>query len=272
MESKSGLIELNMKKLNYKIIKKIALTLLMLLSIVVDAQENDVTKFMGIPVDGSKSDMISKLEEKGFVWNNEAECMEGMFNGRGVFLRVIEDKNKVYRILVEDAVSWDASDIIVNYNRLIEQFENNEKYIIYQFSHNEKIDKRENIQYEMEVNNKRYQSVFYQKGENWPKETEIDLNIPFCKETEGIVDSFHENVVNIIKTSISDYYEKYLKDTRRMTKEQLYEFDKKLFVEIHDCLDTSNRVVWFMIGKENDKFKIVMYYDNVLNAPNGEDL
>ena len=57
-----------------------------------------------------------------------------------------------------------------------------------------------------------------------------------------------------------------------MTNEQLYEFDKKLFVEIHDYLDTSNRIVWFMIFKENDKYKIIMYYDNVLNEPNGEDL
>lgn len=261
-----------MKNVNYKILRKLVFTLLMLLTLVLDAQENDVTKFMGIPVDGSKSDMILKLEEKGFVWNNEAECLEGMFNGRGVFLRVIENKNKVYRILVEDAISWNASDIVVNYNRLVEQFENNVKYIVYQFSQNEKIAKKENIQYEMEVNNKRYQSTFYQKGENWPKEMEIDLDIPFCKETEGIVDSFHESVVNIIKTSISGYYEQYLKETRLMTKEQLYEFDKKLFVEIHDYLDTSNRTVWFMIFKENDKYKIIMYYDNVLNEPNGEDL
>ena len=47
--------------------KKILIALALLLGTTAVAQEKDVTKFLGIPIDGSKSDMIQKLKEKGFV-------------------------------------------------------------------------------------------------------------------------------------------------------------------------------------------------------------
>lgn len=50
--------------------------------------------------------MISKLKDKGFKWNSRNECLEGEFNGQNVFLHIITNKNKVYRILVEETYSY----------------------------------------------------------------------------------------------------------------------------------------------------------------------
>ena len=49
--------------------KTLSILFLLMLSISVCAQQKDVTRFLGIPVDGSKSEMIRKLKAKGFESN-----------------------------------------------------------------------------------------------------------------------------------------------------------------------------------------------------------
>ena len=49
--------------------KILSVMMLLLLSISIYAQQN-VTKFLGVPVDGSKAAMIQKLKEKGFTQYN----------------------------------------------------------------------------------------------------------------------------------------------------------------------------------------------------------
>ncbi len=73
--------------------------------------QKDVTKFLGIPVDGTKSAMIQKLKAKGFTYNQRRDCLEGEFNGRTVYLHVVTNNNKVYRIMVKDAYGVDESAI-----------------------------------------------------------------------------------------------------------------------------------------------------------------
>ena len=60
---------------------------LMIVSISSYAQEKDVTKFLGIPIDGTKSEMIAKLKGKGFTQVNYDQniILEGEFNGREVY-------------------------------------------------------------------------------------------------------------------------------------------------------------------------------------------
>ena len=61
----------------------IMMMLAAILSLSVFAQK-DVTKFLGIPVDGSEDTMARKLEAKGFkIVLRESGCvtMEGVFNG-----------------------------------------------------------------------------------------------------------------------------------------------------------------------------------------------
>ena len=76
----------------------------LLLSAIVFAQPKSVTKFLGIPIDGSKAEMIQKLKEKGYTYNSKLDCLEGEFNGRDVQISVVTNNSKVYRILVQDAI------------------------------------------------------------------------------------------------------------------------------------------------------------------------
>ncbi|MEI3583799.1 MAG: hypothetical protein V8Q29_04490 [Alistipes shahii] len=52
-------------------------------------EEKDVTKFLGIPVDGYKPAMIEKLKAKGFLLPLRAKMFcEGEFNGADVLLPI----------------------------------------------------------------------------------------------------------------------------------------------------------------------------------------
>ena len=139
--------------------KILSVLLLLLLSISIYAQQ-DVTKFLGIPVDGSKAAMIQKLKEKGFTYNTTTDFLEGVFNGEEVYIHIQTNKNKVWRIAVGDKTGRDEGQIKIRYNKLFQQFEDNSKYTVSETSH--KLSDSENISYEISVNNKQYAAVFYQ--------------------------------------------------------------------------------------------------------------
>ena len=50
--------------------------------------QKDVTQFLGIPVDGTKTEMVQKLKAKGFKYNSTYDWLEGEFNGREVVLLI----------------------------------------------------------------------------------------------------------------------------------------------------------------------------------------
>ena len=128
--------------------------------------QKDVTQFLGIPVDGYKPEMKKKLKEKGF-WSSEVDndVLEGEFNGKKVKLFIVTNNNKVYRIMVADAIKTNETDIKIRFNRLCQQFFDNVKYMGSDPKRIKKflIPEDEDISYEMSVNNKRYQAFFYQK-------------------------------------------------------------------------------------------------------------
>ena len=136
--------------------RKLVFALLMLLTLSLNAQ----VKFLGIPVDGDKSEIIQILIQKGYIFNRYKDCMMGEFNGNDAIIHVVEYKGKVGRIIVEDATPSNEIDIIFKYNNLIEQFENNGKYI----GENAKLDNKTNIGYEMSHNHNRFEAVYYQKS------------------------------------------------------------------------------------------------------------
>lgn len=185
--------------------KHIITILLTFLAISLSAQEQEkeVTQFMGIPVDETKSEMIQKLNAKGYKYNSITDLLEGKFNGQDVGIAVVTNNNKVYRIYVVDRYYLNETDIVIRFNTLCNQFENNSKYF---GSLEQRIPDNDDIWREINIHNKRYEAVFYQ-------------------------------------THFGDKLE-----------------------------DAINRPVWFMIREEYDKYKICMYYDNVYNQPNGEDL
>ena len=122
-------------------------------------QEKEVTQFLGIPVDGSKTEMIRKLQAKGFQ-KSEVSDLEGEFNGQDVYIFVKTNNNKVYRIMVVDKNQIDETNIKIRFNNLCNQFANNPKYIS---SEDFTIPESEDISYEMSVNNKRYEAVYCQQ-------------------------------------------------------------------------------------------------------------
>lgn len=122
----------------------------------------DVTRFLGIPIDGTKAEMISKLKAKGFSSVSGVDGMlEGEFNGKNVYVNVQTNNRKVWRIGVSDKSSCDETQIKINFNNLCGQFENNSKYA---GNGDQTIPESEDISYEMTVNNKRYQAIFLQRS------------------------------------------------------------------------------------------------------------
>ena len=149
-----------------KVIKFFVLVFMQfLLSVSLYAQK-DVTQFLGIPVDGSKPEMIKKLKEKGFVSStSDKDVLVGEFNGEEVNIYIVTDNNKVWRIMVCDISSRDEQQIRIRFNKLIQQFQNNNRYVDLPESIISKyiISENEKISYEMTVHNKQYTASFYQK-------------------------------------------------------------------------------------------------------------
>ena len=91
--------------------------------------QKDVTQFLGIPVDGTKMEMVQKLKAKGFKYNSTYDWLVGEFNGREVVLLIAANNNKVWRVAVRDKWTTDEANIKIRFNALCRQFAKNEKYL-----------------------------------------------------------------------------------------------------------------------------------------------
>ena len=140
--------------------KKILLSLTLLMLSVAMYAQNEVTKFLGIPIDGTKADMIQKIKAKGFSYNAQEDCLEGIFNGEKVCVSVQTNKNKVWRIAVMDKTDRDETQIKIRFNNLCQQFDDNPKY--YSLRGTQKLSDNDYISYEMTVHHKQIQAVYYQ--------------------------------------------------------------------------------------------------------------
>ena len=225
--------------------KKLLSLVLLLACSAVSYAQNEVTQFLGIPVDGSKSEMIQKLKAKGFQYNSELDRLEGEFNGRNSYICVVTNKNKVYRIMVTDAIGSDESDIKIRFNTLCRQFENNPKYEP-MTDKDQSIPDDEDLSYEIKVNKKRYEAGFYQ--------------IPSPLDTVAIY--------NESKQSLLDKY------TQEQLDNPTEEISKVILIQyIANKINYRfNNKVWFMIAEYARKYYICMYYDNGYNKADGEDL
>lgn len=96
--------------------KKNSLLFILLMYSLTMLAQKDITKFMGIPVDGFKKDMIQKLKAKGFEYDNEIDLLTGEFNGEKVNIFVATQSNKVWRIVVADAIERNEHEIKIRFN------------------------------------------------------------------------------------------------------------------------------------------------------------
>lgn len=141
--------------------KKLLLTATMLLVAVIANAQTDVTKFLGIPVDGTKAEMLSKLREKGFKSSPMgADVLEGVFNGVEAYVSPITNGNKVYRIGVMYKNLLDETQAKIHFNRLCMQFSTNGKYQA--VASKQEIPESEDIGFEMLVDKKQYGASFFQ--------------------------------------------------------------------------------------------------------------
>lgn len=218
--------------------KQILILVLLVLAISSHAQKS-VTTFLGIPVDGTKSEMIRKLKNKGFKDDPYIkDALIGEFNGREVNIIVGTNNNKVYRIAVIDLNPTDETNIKIRFNDLCRQFKNNKKYMAYA-DKDYTIPEDENISYNITVNKKRYEATFCQNVT--PEEIK---SLMLTKYTQEQIDSFDEETKQEIATWL-----------------------------ISSSMDILiNRMVWFMISEQYGKYYIALYYDNLYNQANGEDL
>lgn len=224
--------------------KKILLFLVLCFISIFSMAQTDVTKFLGIPVDGSKSEMIRKLKTKGFTQSPvDKDVLIGKFNGTDVNVYIVTNNDKVCRIAVYDKNTMNETDIRIRFNVLCEQFKNNSKYCSLS-DEDPKIKEDEDISYEMSVHNKRYEADFYQI---------LDTTITNYKEEfKYLVLSKYTKEQIVSEEILQDLYKmktKYIRD--KVTKKS----------------------VWFMIcGDCYSKYYIMMYYDNEYNRAQGEDL
>lgn len=179
--------------------KRFLITFLFVLTTIVSiAQDNNTIKFLGIPVDGTKKEMISKLQERGYIYDAVSDALFGEFNGTDAVVFVQTVNNRVWRIAIVDGdMNSDEANIKIRYNRLFEQLSNNGKYEV---AYGNTLGEKDDISYEMSAHNKRYEAGFIFK-------------------------------------------------------------DKPI-----------HGYVWYMIKEEYGKYGIIMFYENLDNAANGDDL
>ncbi len=226
--------------------KLMSIVVLLAVSVALHAQKS-VTEFLGIPVDGTKSEMIRKLKAKGFESNlYDKDLLEGEFNGQDVQVNVVTNNNKVYRIFILDANPTNEALIKIRFNNLCYQFNNNNgKYLT---GRDQTIPEDEDISYEMSVNSKTYEAIFFQKLPADSIEAENKANAILSEKytPEQLANPTEEIELDIFQTKVKTY-----SDT------------------LSNCY---NRIVWFRIIESYGKYYIAMYYDNDYNQADGSDL
>ncbi|MDR1847918.1 MAG: hypothetical protein LBR17_07390 [Bacteroidales bacterium] len=224
--------------------KKTVLTAVLLIVSIALYGQKDVTKFLGIPVDGTKAEMIQKLKAKGYTSSTlDKDVLVGEFNGRDVNIHVATNNNKVYRIAVFDAKSTDEGQIKIRFNTLCKQFENNENYM--SLSEDQTLSDKEDISYEMLVHHKQYQAAFYQKP---------------AVDSAAMVEEFR----SVLLTKYTEA------EIANPTEEMKSKMEMDLIPYISEKM--FNKLVWFTIDEHYGKYSIIMYYDNRYNKASGDDL
>ena len=226
--------------------KLMSIVMLLAVTAALHAQKS-VTQFLGIPVDGTKSEMIRKLKAKGFESAPyDKEVLEGEFNGYDVNISVVTNNNKVYRIFIIDANPTNEAQIKIRFNNLCDQFFYNLKYTS---SGDQKISEDEDISYEMAVKSKTYDAIFFQ-----------------ILPEDGIESETKANAILSQK-----YTPEQLANPTEEIKDDITSINFDTYAEIRSN-NCPNRIVWFRILESYGQYRIGMYYDNVYNQADGSDL
>lgn len=203
-----------------------------LVALSLSAQTKAPISFLGIPVDGTKANMVKAIEDKGFEHiktRSGEDVLIGDFNGTKSNIYVHTTRNKVDRVMVAYAEPVSESQIKIHYNNLLKQFQNNSKYM--ELVDNELIPEDEDIDYEISVHKKQYNASFIP---NLTEEERLEIAV-------ATKDMDHDDTTQYIYKMIMEKANGVVWFT--ISKNSGY-----------------------------DKFEICIFYDNTLNQAHGEDL
>ena len=262
--------------------KTILITLLALLSFVCHSQdEGGPIKFLGIPVDGPKSQFVAKLKDKGFYYSSLYESYKGQFNGKDVDVYVHTNHNLVDRVYV-DFPPTNEESIKVEFNRLLSQFKKSDKYD--DLNMNQEIPSDEDISYEMTVNSKRYQASFSYFDSSRDHREYVEPMI------RALSDYFTEEQLELLSESLKksldapkEEQESILAEALERAQELSSNLDPEVALDpmlpfkivasmMMGLSSAADGQVWFMIHQRYGRYNIGLYYDNLHNQANGEDL
>ena len=261
--------------------KTLLISLLTLLSAVCFGQNGGPLKFLGIPIDGTESQFVSKLKAKGFSFSSVSEGYKGQFNGKNVDVYIHTNHNLVDRVYV--AFPYTNEDgIKTEFNRLLGQFKENAKYV--DLVMNEEIPTADDISYEISVKNKRYQASFCY----------FDCDRDPIAFMNALMDKFSEFFTEEQLAKLKEYAVKAMdvpEDQREALQAEMMEEMQKMGLGQDENAepDTEKALrflatfmdrmrsladgdVWFMIHERYGRYQIGLYYDNLHNQAHGEDL
>lgn len=282
--------------------KIIGFAAVLLFSAVLYAQK-DVTEFLGIPVDGTKQQMIENLKAKGFVYDSQADVLSGEFNGEDVSISIQTQGNKVWRVVVIDKIPRDETQIKIRFNKLVRQFENKESYleckapywaydikasalqkgllskeeipeIFDDFLYDQKISDNENIGNGIMINKKKYQALFHQLSKSIDEDAEEVVN-KFQKELKELQnsDEYKEVTGWASQYTEDEYTEEMIKRINKiddLAKSKFIEYIKEM--ERAVVVPSSMKQVWITIFGRGGQYGIMMFYENKYNETDGSDL
>lgn len=282
--------------------KIIGFAAVLLFSAVLYAQK-DVTEFLGIPVDGTKQQMIENLKAKGFVYDSQADVLSGEFNGEDVSISIQTQGNKVWRVVVIDKISRDETQIKIRFNELVSQFENNESYLEYiapsfvlafkegmiqrgflseeeapeifdDFLYDQTISDDENIGNGIMLEKKQYEAVFHQLSKSIDK----DLKDITDKFYEGLKELQNSDEYKELAELKSQYTEEEYPEEMMMRINKIDDLAKSKFIEYIKEMEravvvpSSMKQVWITIFGRGGQYGIMMFYENKYNEADGSDL
>ena len=129
--------------------------------------QRSVTKFMGVPVDGTKKEMIKKLEKKGFIYDSETGMLFGKYEGKDVYVTIHMKRKVVWKVGMSFVKSYDRYEAKKEFNEMCRWFERKPTGYVSLFGNrSQEIPEDEDIYYESLSRGKQYQAAYLQDGDD----------------------------------------------------------------------------------------------------------
>lgn len=205
--------------------------------------ESKAIRFLGIPVDGPKSEMIEKIKAKGFTYHITEDYFTGYYYGYPVYVFVQLENRVVNRIIVYDIPQCNQKEIKKRFNELCTKFDRDKRYRSLSDSI-VKIRQNEDILKEMRLHQKQYRGLYAQGRTTRADSLAIQEAL---RKTDSPVS---------IET-------KYKTESLRESRRRIHVKAMKRVTPICDGVNKS--VVWFAISEKFKKFGMILVYDNLNN-------